>query len=499
MSPSVLAESGVIGLDDVLQSELAALDSGTLKTSESDSDTPGLANESPSMSARPVQLDTRCPEVDNMGILRELRDLQVLEEQIKEEQLKLEALRCTETEMLQSEEQTLGHVTTRSSCRERRMFLAQLEKEKLEVEMMERSLSREMEKAGKVRKRSSKGHRVVKCSVMERNSKLKDLDGELLRNCRLQQQSPESVHHDPYHTDVEKPGSSFVLNTEECSSTAPPNPAEEASLTDSSVTPEPLSSTSQSVPTTSLSEIEIRGPAAPDFVPCAESLQDTQSGHGEPFVSSSLSGTSDQKLEAMDSSEGPNVHPEHPKAETSSCDCPDGGDSAADQVELETSEAPSTQKSSVVRDAFDPGGVVIAPVPAPRRAFPLDDQQTRPSASEQVESELSTATSKLEACTQSTSQGQHMQNNNNNTAVVCSEETREISGSSTTAPETQVLPYHDNSMTGLCADRDGVSDDCGGSMRTVCRSPISQLQLNASTRQVQNRLLTKEALCFGLL
>ncbi|KAK9956037.1 hypothetical protein ABG768_013794 [Culter alburnus] len=486
MSPSVLAESGVIGLDDVLQSELAALDSGTLKTSESDSDTPGLANESPSMSARPVQLDTRCPEVDNIGILRELRDLQVLEEQIKEEQLKLEALRCTETESLQSEEQTLGHVTTRSSCRERRMFLAQLEKEKLEVEMMERSLSREMEKAGKVRKRSSKGHRVVKCSVMERNSKLKDLDGELLRNCRLQQQSPESVHHDPHHTDVEKPGSCFILNTEECSSTVPPNPAEEASLTDSSVTPEPLSSTSQSVPTTSLSEIEIRGPAAPDFVPCAESLQDTQSGHGEPFVSSSLSGTPDQKLEAMDSSEGPNVHPEHPKAETSSCDCPDGGDSAADQVELETSEAPSTQKSSVVRDAFDPGGGVIAPVPAPRRAFPLDDQQTRPSASEQVESELSTATSKLEACTQSTSQGQHMQNNNNNTAVVCSEETREISGSSTTAPETQVLPYHDNSMTGLCADRDGVSDDCGGSMRTVCRSPISQLQLNASTRQMSD-------------
>lgn len=495
MSPSDLAESGVIGLEDVLQSELAALDSETLKTSESDPDTPGLANESPSTSERPVQLDTRCSEVDNMGILQELRDLQVLEEQIKEEQLKLEALRCTETERLQSEEQTLGHVTTRSSCRERRMFLAQLEKEKLEVEMMERSLSREMEKAGKVRKRSSKGHRVVKCSVMERNSKLKDLDGELLRNCRP---SPESVHHDPQQTDVEKPDSS-VLNTEECSSAAPPNPAEEASLTDSSVTLEPLSSTSQSVPTTSLSEIEIGGPAAPNSIPCSESLQDTQSDHGEPFVLSSLSGTPDQKLEAMDSSEGPNVHPEHPKTETSSCDC----DSAADQVELETSEAPSSQKSSIVRDAFDPGGVVIAPVPAPRRALPLENQQTRPSASEQVESELSAAESelsaaisKLEACTQSTSQGQHMQNNNNNTAVVCSEETREISGSSTTSPE--VLPYHDdNSTTGPCAGRDGVSDDCGGSMRTVCRSPISQLQLNASTRQVQNRVLTKEALCIG--
>lgn len=494
MSPRDLAESGVIGLDDVLRSELASLDSETLKTSESDSDTPGLANESPSTSERPVQLDTRCPEV-----LRELRDLQVLEEQIKEEQLKLEALRCTETERLQSEEQTLGHVTTRSSCRERRMFLAQLEKEKLEVEMMERSLSREMEKAGKVRKRSSKSRKVVKCSVMERNSKLKDLDGELLRNCRLQQQSPGSVHHDPQHTDVEKPDSHFILNTEECSSAAPPNPAEDdASLTDVSVTPEPLSSTSRSVPTTSLSEIEIGGPAAPDSVPCSESLQDAQSGHREPFVLSSLSGTPDQKLEAMDSSEGPNVHPEHPKAEMSSCDCPDGGDSSADQVELETSEAPSTQKSSVVRDAFDPGGVVIAPVPALQRVFPLDDQRTRPSASEQVESELSTATSKLEASTQNTSQGLHMQNNNNNTAVVCSEESQEISGSSTAAPETQALPYHDdNSTTGPCAGRDGVSNDCGGSMRTVCRSPISQLQLDASTRQVQNGVLTKEALCIG--
>lgn len=512
MSPRDLAESGVIGLDDVLQSELASLESETLKTS--DSDTPGLANESPSTSERPVQLDTRCPEVDNMGILRELRELQVLEEQIKEEQLKLEALRCSE-ERLQSEEQSLDHVTTRSSRRERRMFLAQLEEEKREVEMMERSLSGEMEKAGSVRKRSSKGHRVVKCSVMERNSKLKDLDGDLLRNYRLHQQSPESAPHDPQQTDAEKPASHFILNAEECSS---PNQAEDVSLTDSSLTPEPSSSTSWSVPTTSLSEIEIGGPGAPVSVLCAESLQDAQSCHGEPFV---LSSTPDQKLEAMDSTEETNIHPELPESETSSCDCTGG-----DQVELETSEAPSTQKSCVVRDAFDPGGVVIAPVAAPRRDFTLDNQQIRPSsserveseisatsskleactqstslddpqtppsASEPVESELSAATSKLEACTQSTSQGLHMQNNNNNTAVVYSDETPEVVGSSTAAPETQALPYRDDdSVTG----RNCVSHDGGGSMRVVCRSPVNQLQLN-TTRQVRSRVLTKEVRCIG--
>ncbi|KAK7150864.1 hypothetical protein R3I93_011959 [Phoxinus phoxinus] len=542
MSPKDLAESGVIGLDAVLLSELSSSDSETLKTGEGDFDSPGLADESPT-SERPVQPDTRCPEVDRSGILRELRDLQVLDEQIMEEQLKLEALHCTET--LRAEQQTLGHVTTRSSCRERRLFLAKLEEEKREVEKMERTLSREMEEAGKARTSSRKGRRVVKCSVMERNSKLKDLDGELLRNCR-----PESARQ-----------------TEECASPSPPD------LSDSSSTPEPLSSASGSVPNISLSEIGVGGPAAPDSVPCSESLQEDPSCQGEPFVLSSFS-TADQKLEAMDATEGPSAHP---GGETSSCTCTLEAsaseaaleasaseaaleasaseaaleasaseaaleasaseaaleasaseaaleasaseaaleasaseaaleasaseaaleasaseaaleasaseaaleasaseaaleasaseaalEASASEAALEASasEAAWTQNSSVVRDAFDPGGV------------PLDGcSERRPSASEHTGTR---APVEPDACAQSTSQGLHMQNNNNNTAVLRSEEP---SGSSTAIPETQALP-NPQEDAGLCAGSKGVSRAGGGSMRAVCRSPVPQLQLN---------------------
>ncbi|XP_056113669.1 uncharacterized protein si:ch211-241j12.4 [Rhinichthys klamathensis goyatoka] len=395
MSPQDLAESGVIGLDDVLQSEPSSSGSETLKTSESDSDAPGLGDESPS-SERPVQLDTRCPEVDRSGILRELRDLQVLDEQIMEEQLKLEAQRCTETEPLQAEQRTLGHVTTRSSYRERRLFLAQLEEERREVEKMERSLSREMNK-NKVRTSSSKGCRVVKCSVMERNSKLKDLDGELLRNCRpestrqtqcaspsppdraedaslsdaslTQDRAEDASLSDASLTpdraedaslsdasltpdraeDASLSDASLTPDRAEDASLSDasltPDRAEDASLSDSSLTPEPLSSTSGSVPNTSLSEIGIGGPAAPDSAPGSESLQEAPSCQGEPFVWSSFS-TPVQKLEAMDATEGPSGHPEHPEGETSSCACTDGGDSAADQAELEASASEDEMEAS---------------------------------------------------------------------------------------------------------------------------------------------------------
>ncbi|XDV42463.1 hypothetical protein PO909_011120, partial [Leuciscus waleckii] len=474
MSPQDLAESGVIGLDDVLQSELSS-DSETLKTSESDSDALGSADESPPTSERPVQLDTRCPEVDRSGILRGLRDLQVLDEQIMEEQLKLEELCCTETEAIQSEQWTLGHVTTRSSYRERRVFLAQLEEEKREVEKMERSLSREMEKAGKARTSSSKGRRVVKCSVMERNSKLKDLDGVLLRNCR-----PESTRQT------------------ECASPSPSDQAEDASLSDSSLTPEPLSSSSRSVPNTSLSETGIGDPAALD----SESLQEAPSCQGEPFVLSSFS-TPDQKLEAMEGAERESSGAEREREssgaereressgaereressgaereressgaererEASGAE-PESSGAEASGTEREASGAPWTQNSSVVRDAFDPGGVLVAPVAAPRSAVPLDGRsERRSSASEHTGTQ---ALVESDACAQSTSQGRHMQNNNNNTAVLRCEET---SSSSTAIPETPALPSpQEDAVAGPCAGRDG-----GGSMRAVCRSPLHQLQLN---------------------
>ncbi|XP_039522114.1 uncharacterized protein LOC120475491 isoform X2 [Pimephales promelas] len=502
MSPQDLVESGVIGLDDVLQSEPSSTGSETLRTSESDSDAPGLGDE------RPVQLDTRSPEVDRRGILR---DLQVLDEQIMEEQLKLEALHCTETE-------PPGHVTTRSSDRERRMFLAQLEDERREVEKMERSLSREM----KARMSSSKGRRVVKCSVMERNSKLKDLDGELLRNCRPESTrqtqcaspSPPDRAEDASLSDASvTPDRAEDASLSDASVTPDraedasltPDRAEDASLSDVSVTPEPLSSTSGSIPNTSLSEIGIGGPAASD----SESLQEASSGQGEPFVLSVIS-SPDQKLEDMDTSEGSSGHSERPESETSFCVCTDGGDSGQAELEeleaseaqleasanedeleasanedelevsasedeldacasegqleatasgatLEASGAPLTQNSGAVRDAFDPGGVLVAPVAGPRRPVPLDGRsETPPPASEHTRAPVESATPA--ACAQSTSQSLYMQNNNNNTAVLRRGETcgAEI-------PEIQ----EDAAAAGPCVGREG-----GGSTRAACRSAL---------------------------
>ncbi|RXN06161.1 Actin cytoplasmic [Labeo rohita] len=470
MSPRELAESGVIGLDDVLQSDLTSLDSETMKSSEiceEDSDASGLSHKSPSTCEGPVQLDTRCTVVHRSGILRDLRDIEVLEEQIREEHLKLEALRCTETESLESEEPTLDHVTTRSSCRERRMFLQQLEQEKQEVEKMERNLSREIKKVNKVKKRSNKGRRVVKCSVMERNSKLKNLDDEL-RKCRLQQQqSPESLpdSDETPHTDTEKTTSDLISNAEECTR---PNQAEDAELTDSTLTSEPVSSKSQPVSATSLG-----CPAATD----SEFLQDVQSCLGEPDAESILSETG--KLEAMDSSDIPshlastNVHAELSGDETSSCGCTDG-DPAVDQAELKSGEAYSTQESDDVQGAFDPGGISITPVPTPRRVVQNDSvcNQEKRHASDseaQVESGLSVISSKL------------MQNNNNNTAVLCSKEVPKNSCSST------VMPDDSRSLvvTGPCVGSDGVYDG-GGSMRAACGSTLNQLQLHTSTRQMSD-------------
>ncbi|KAL1254746.1 hypothetical protein QQF64_016975 [Cirrhinus molitorella] len=468
MSPRELAESGVIGLEDDLQSDLTSPDSETLKSSEIcevDFDTSGLSNKSPSMCDGPVQLDTGCTEVHRSGILRELKDIQVLEERIIEEHLMLEALRCTETERCDSEEPTPDHITTR---RERRMFLQQLEQEKREVEKMERSLSQEMEKAGKVKKRSSKGHRVVKCSVMERNSQLKDLDDELLSKCRLQQQSPESLPDldKSHHTDTEKKSSDLISNAEECTS---PNQAEDAELTDSSLTLEPVSSKSQPVSTMSSGCLN------------SESLQGIQSCLGEPVALSILS--ENEKLEAMDSSDvtsntpSVSVNAENLKDETSFCNCVDNGDSAVDQVELKTGEASSSQESGDAQGAFDPGGVSFVPVPAPRRVVQNDyvcnREERRPSDSDaQVESGLSVVPSKL------------MQNNNNNTAVLCSEEMPKNSCSSTAAPET-----HDESRSVAVTEPYVAHDwvyDGGGSMRAACGSTLNQLQLHSSIRQMSD-------------
>ncbi len=334
MSHRELAESGVIGLDDdVPQSDLTSPDSETLRSGEvceDASDTSGLSDKSPSTCEGPV--DTGRPEEHRSGILQELRHIQALEEQIMEERVKLEALRCRETESLDPEEP--------DQVRERSVFLQQLEQEKQQVEEMERSLSREMERA-KVKKRSSEGCRVVKCLVMERND-------ELLRSGGLQS-LPDT--DEPQHTDSEKTSSDLVSNAEECTG---PNPAD---LTDSSLTSEPAS-------TTSLGRLD------------SESLQ---SRHSESVASSGLSeaGKLEESSAVPSLPASADVCPEHSEDEASSCAGPD---------------LLETQNSAEVRGAFDPGGVSIAPRSQTDGAFVCQQEERRPS---DCEAQASVVPSKL--------------------------------------------------------------------------------------------------------
>ncbi|XP_051501411.1 uncharacterized protein LOC127410271 isoform X2 [Myxocyprinus asiaticus] len=471
MSSKDLSESVVIGLDD--DSELSSLHSEILKTSEiceNCPDSPGLATECLAHVNEPVQLDTRCPKVDRSGILQELKDLQALEEQIMKETLKLDALRCSEAEVFLSEHLSQALVMTQSSYRERerRMMHAHLEEETREVEEMERSLSREMEKARKVRKRSSKGHKVVKCSIMEKNSKLKDLDDELLRNCRLQQQSIQNLESDHY-----KP--LLIPASEQSNPQKSPCSASEESSNDI-----PQYSATEECPFLRLQWKDFEERASHALPNQAENeVTNPQDLH----LASGPLGT------IAPSKSVPNT-------------------SLSEHCEVETVAASSTQKTNHEQGAFDPGGMLLAtPVPAPRSAFPLDGKQTQINSEKSASAGDNTArqgqsesgvsvlydniTPKSRERTNpplSKTQGLQMHNSNNNKSppvqpVLYSDisETQENS--------TQRECYHEDSEVAgqyLChvQNKNGVQYDGGGSTRAVCKSPLNQLQLHTFTRQM---------------
>lgn len=158
MSPQDLLQSGVIGLDEEISS-LPVSPLSQLLSSDSDTET-SETRENRSGSRGSVTESLTRVDVQQKGDRSDIQDFQVLEEQILEERLKLEALRLCESREILSEPSLRSNITTHSSCRERRMFL---EEEKQDVEKME-SLRRE-----RVKKR------VVRCSIMEKNSMTEDL------------------------------------------------------------------------------------------------------------------------------------------------------------------------------------------------------------------------------------------------------------------------------------------------------------------------------------
>ncbi|XP_051951450.1 uncharacterized protein LOC127621768 [Xyrauchen texanus] len=493
MSPKDLSESGVIGLDD--DSELSSLHSEILKTSEiceNCPDSPGLATECLAHVNEPVQVDTRCPKVDRSVMLQELKDLKDLEEQIMKETLKLDALRCSEAEVFLSEHPSQALVMTRSSYRERSEMHAHLEEETREVEKMERSLSREMEKARKVRKRSSKGHKVVKCSIMEKDSKLKDLDNELLRNCRLQQQSfqnLESHHYKPLipAADQSNPQKPSCSASEESSHDIPQYSATEK-CPYLRLQWKNFECTSHTLPNQEAKQVA--NPQDSNLPSGSSSSEDTSQ---EPPNQAANEDMNPYDLNLVSGPLG-TIAPTKSVPNTS----------LSEHCDVETVAASSTQKANHEQG---PGGMLLeTPVPAPRSAFPLDSKQTQINSEKsasaannaarqgQSESEVlvlyDNITPKSRERTNpplSKSQGLQMHNNNKSTPV---QPVLYSDSSETQENSTQREFYHKDSV-GVAGQyschlqyKNGVQYDGGGSTRAFCRSPLNQLQLHTFTRQM---------------
>ncbi|XP_071334457.1 uncharacterized protein [Trachinotus anak] len=163
MSSSELIEAGVLALGDYLDpagpdnlSEPRSTGSASeTKTSEDDGCCTDAATEA----------DTAAFQ-SRPDLLTELRTVHVLDELIMEENLKIHKLRrCEEN----PGEDLLGRNPAdtngpSSVSKEREAFRLQLEKEKREVENLEKSLDKER----KVKKHKDRARKVVKCSIMDK-------------------------------------------------------------------------------------------------------------------------------------------------------------------------------------------------------------------------------------------------------------------------------------------------------------------------------------------
>ncbi|XP_010769041.1 uncharacterized protein, partial [Notothenia coriiceps] len=192
MSSSELAEAGVLGLQDDL--DPAESDQLTEPTSAGsaggaqDSEDEGLHTDSAVFHSRP-------------DLLTELRKVHILDELIMEENMKIHKLRsCIES----PEESASKPSITNETNKEREAFRVQLEKEKREVEKLEKSLDNEQ----RVKKHKDGAKKVVKCSIMEKaRSEAKEdkaLCDELLSggcNGSLRTHPTASVHTDPQGQD----------------------------------------------------------------------------------------------------------------------------------------------------------------------------------------------------------------------------------------------------------------------------------------------------------
>ncbi|KAK1889153.1 Actin-3 [Dissostichus eleginoides] len=192
MSSSELAEAGVLGLQDdldpaesdQLSEPTSAGSAGGAQASEDE----GLHTDTEVFHSRP-------------DLLTELRKVHILDELIMEENMKIHKLRsCIES----PEESASKPSITNEANKEREAFRVQLEKEKREVEKLEKSLDNEQ----RVKKHRDGAKKVVKCSIMEKaRSETKEdkaLCDELLSggcNGSLRTHPTASVQTDPQGQD----------------------------------------------------------------------------------------------------------------------------------------------------------------------------------------------------------------------------------------------------------------------------------------------------------
>ncbi|KAI1897404.1 hypothetical protein AGOR_G00082950 [Albula goreensis] len=176
MSTSDLVEAGIVGLDD--NPLPINIDKATAYTSPGPDEIMSMTHPVNDSTER-LELGVLTKGSSRSNVLQELKGLHVLEERIMEENIKIhEFRRCEEEERLA--EQQSNKTSAKCSSKERQIFLRELEKEKKEVEKMERSLDSERAEGGEVKNRLSRGRKVVKCSIMERTSKLKNLEDNVL-------------------------------------------------------------------------------------------------------------------------------------------------------------------------------------------------------------------------------------------------------------------------------------------------------------------------------
>ncbi|XP_067428064.1 uncharacterized protein [Thunnus thynnus] len=196
MSSSELAEAGVLGLEDCID----PVESENLSEPRSN----GSAGESKACKDDGHYTET-ATGADTVAfhsrpdLLTEMRKVHVLDELIMEENLKIHELRrCEENP---KDELSGSRDTNEPSnmSKEREAFRLQLEKEKREVEKLEKSLDKER----KVKKHKDRARKVVKCSIMEKtrteNKEDRALCDELLSGiCKRSQNTHPTalVQHD---------------------------------------------------------------------------------------------------------------------------------------------------------------------------------------------------------------------------------------------------------------------------------------------------------------